>query len=474
MVEMKYISVFLIIPFCIASSGISAEIFEQVHNYDVDAFDIESGDFNNDGLVDFVVVDFWPSDSSYYEVFLSNGDCSFTGMGPLNIDTTDIGQVLTGDFNEDSNEDLLMMSLEKTWFYAGDGTGVFALDVVFPWSYCSGCTEDINNDGHIDIVGIPLNSWITYVYGYLITVMLGDGTGGFTEGWVYDDYPPYDGYYSSQLAFFDNSDTFIDLCVPCCFGFLTFEGIGDGSFNSPNYHEVIISSGEVYQEICTCSDFNEDGYTDIAVAGQASMGAHSTYILLNNQDGTFEQFGSNYFSGACGIEKIATADLDLDGHLDLSLAMYGGSIAGYGDGTFGEYLSSGPCVDFVFMDIDLDGDLDLADRGGRIYRNTTINLGIEGSESGPVFDHILEVSPNPFSSSVTISASGLLNNPSNLQIFNLSGRLVAELKPVSGEGQDVYHWNGVSSSGTELPSGIYTVRLSGGDVVATATPLKLE
>ena len=41
--------VFLIIPFFVITST-SAEIFELVHDYDIDAFDIESADFNNDGF----------------------------------------------------------------------------------------------------------------------------------------------------------------------------------------------------------------------------------------------------------------------------------------------------------------------------------------------------------------------------------------------------------------------------------------
>ena len=359
-----FTSAFLTIPFFITPIT-TAEIFELVHDYDIIASDIESADFNNDGLEDFAVTE-WIVDSSYFEVFLSNGDCSFTRLGPVYVDTSEVGQLLTGDFNEDSNEDLLLMSLEDTWLYIGDGTGVFTLDVVFPWSLCNGCIEDVNNDGYLDIVGIPINSLVMLPYGDSVIVMLGDGTGGFTEGWVYDEVPPYIGYYSSQLAYFDDSDTYIDLCVPCGIGFLIFEGIGDGTFNTPDYYEVSIS-GEAYQEICTCGDFNEDGYIDIAFTGMASMSAYSTYIFLNQQDGTFLQTDYEYFTGADTPERIATADLDLDGHLDLSMAMWGGSISGYGDGIFNisEPLSSSPGGYFIFSDMDLDGDLDLADRIGK-------------------------------------------------------------------------------------------------------------
>ncbi|NOQ22048.1 MAG: T9SS type A sorting domain-containing protein [Candidatus Aegiribacteria sp.] len=474
---MKYKSIFtsafLIIPFCVAS-GTSAEIFELVYDYE-NFNDIESADFNNDGLDDFVALDFWTSDSSYYEVFLSNGDCSFTRLGSVNIDTSSFGQILTGDFNEDSCDDMLLMNLEETWFYAGDGTGSFTLDDTFPWSLCDGCTGDINNDGHLDMTGVTRESW-SFPGGDSVVVMLGDGMGDFAEGWVYDEIEPYHYFRSAQLGYLE-IDNIYDLCVPCGEdGFLVFDGIGDGSFSAPDHYEAEIFgwSGPYFS---VCGDFNEDGYTDIAVTGLASMSAYSTFIFLNQQDGTFLQTGEGYFgAGPIGIEKIATADLDLDGHLDLSVAEGGGSIAGYGDGTFtfNEFLSNNPYIDFVFIDMDLDGDLDLADRYGNIFMNTTIIQGCEEESAGSMMELILDVSPNPFSASVSIEVSGYFDGSGNLQIFDGSGRLVAELEVVSSEGKAVFHWNGVSSSGVSLPSGIYTARLNSGNVITAAALLKLE
>ena len=472
---MKYKSMvtttFLMIPLFITSST-SAEIFELVHSYSVDAFDIESGDFDNDGLEDFMVVDFSTSDSSYYEVFLSNGDCSFTRMGVVNIDTTDFGQILTGDFNEDSFDDMLLMNLEETWFYSSDGTGSFTLEEVFPWSYCKGCVGDINNDEHLDYVGISTDSWIFWqAYGFL-RVLLGDGLGGFTQGWEYTD-PPC--FTECQLALLDSVDTDInlDLCaIDYGYGVWTFGGTGDGSFGDPEYCQIA-GTGLSGTYACTCGDFDEDGYSDIAVSGSAGLSAPSTFILLNQHDGTFEEQSVGYFIGAGEIRKIATADLDLDWHLDLSLN-HEGSIAGCGDGTFNESLSSRPDVDFVFMDMDLDGDLDLADRGARIFRNTTINLGIEGESEGFVTDFILDVTPNPFSSSISIEVSGFSDGSENLQIFDLSGRLICKLESVYSEGQTVFHWNGESSSGVEVSTGIYTARLCSGNAIITATLLKLK
>ncbi len=133
-------------------------------------------------------------------------------------------------------------------------------------------------------------------------------------------------------------------------------------------------------------------------------------------------------------------------------------------------------------DFDLDGDYDLIISETnysqpdyiRCYQNTTINLGVEEHESGSLSGLLLEVSPNPFSSSVTVSASGFTSNPSDLHIFDLSGRLITEIEPVFSGSEAVYLWNGRSETGSELPDGIYSARLSSGDSNTCVMLLKLE
>ncbi len=477
--------VILMVGFCIPSNTL-AEIFELVNDYDITASDIRSADFNNDNLEDFAVVENIAGDG-YYEVFLSNGDCSFTRPGAVLVDMLGVSQLLIGDFTEDGNEDILVMILYFTSrLYIGDGTGQFTEFETYPWTAHNGCVADLNNDGHLDIVGTPFDTLDhyppVYIYGDTVLVMLGDGAGVFTEGWVYDEYPPVsEGYCSCQLAFFDNTDTdtILDMCVPCYEGFLVFQGVGDGTFSDPEYYVVDFPAGDAVSQLyCICGDFDEDGYNDIAISGDASLDPPSTYIFLNQQDGTFMQLGdewSGYFEGACGIERIATADLDLDGHLDLTVGC-GGSIAGYGDGTFNntEYLSNNPWWMFIFMDMDLDGDLDLADWRGQIFTNTTITQGCEEGTSGPFTGLHLSAAPNPFLTCVSIEVAGYQGSDCNLQIFDLSGRLIRELKPVTGDGEAVFMWDGISSGGSDLPSGIYTARLNSGINTTSVTLLKLS
>ena len=187
---------------------------------------------------------------------------------------------------------------------------------------------------------------------------------------------------------------------------------------------------------------------------------------------------------------VEVEDFNLDGHLDVAISTCLGSIVypGLGDGSFSHdadsllYYTGRDTYGLISEDFDLDGDFDLIISEHnysqpdyiRCYRNTTINLSVEEHESGPISDLILEVSPNPFSSSVTVSASGFLSNPGDLQIFDLSGRLVTEIEPAFNGSKAVYQWDGRSETGSELPDGIYSARLSSGDSSAGIMLLKLE
>jgi len=51
---------------------------------------------------------------------------------------------------------------------------------------------------------------------------------------------------------------------------------------------------------------------------------------------------------------------------------------------------------------------------------------------------------------------------------------VAELEPVVGDEEAVFMWDGISSGGSNLPSGIYTARLNSGIYTTSVTLLKLK
>mgnify|MGYP001819394242 CR=1 FL=1 len=73
----------------------------------------------------------------------------------------------------------------------------------------------------------------------------------------------------------------------------------------------------------------------------------------------------------------------------------------------------------------------------------------------------LEAVPNPFNPRVTFSFELAARSTARLQVFDLRGRLVAELGEEAREpGYHQVTWDGVDRLGRNLPSGVYLARIS--------------
>jgi hypothetical protein len=89
---------------------------------------------------------------------------------------------------------------------------------------------------------------------------------------------------------------------------------------------------------------------------------------------------------------------------------------------------------------------------------TSTSVGLNQPDQG------LQVYPNPFGSSTTISYS--VENPGQvkLNIFNLSGKLVRELKNTHhNSGVFNINWDGTDTAGSKLTSGVYICQLKTGN-----------
>jgi len=132
------------------------------------------GDFNGDGKPDFVAVSF---NGSSVTVFLGNGSGGFTPTGPFAVGTNP-QSVAVADFNGDGKPDLVTadFSGNSVTVLLGNGSGGFTATTSSPVAVGASpvfvATGDFNGDGKFDIV--TANSGDNS-----ITVLLGDGTGGF-------------------------------------------------------------------------------------------------------------------------------------------------------------------------------------------------------------------------------------------------------------------------------------------------------
>lgn len=99
----------------------------------------------------------------------------------------------------------------------------------------------------------------------------------------------------------------------------------------------------------------------------------------------------------------------------------------------------------------------------------------EASEAPDGGFGLISNAPNPFESETTITF--VLDEPgeTRLEIVDVQGRLVRELVVGwTNSGQHQVVWDGSDGSGSNLPAGLYLVRMSVGSAGETMTVTKLR
>ncbi len=341
-------------------------------------YQVQSADFNNDGVPDLVlgVVDQVTPSRFEVDVLLNHGDGTFELADSLS--TMSDGFVI-GDFDDDGMTDLAVgydsgdeQGLE---FFRGRGNGRFDAGVV---SYDVGpdpvVAADMNGDGRLDIVSGDSDGDLQ--------VTLGDGDGHFAAIATYspgraisgigigdlngDGVPDIIETESDETQGFRvllaNPGGTFNLPLPNVgspfFGQVAFADLkGDGSIEfigcdpsnqsilvAPYLQSGLLGPGVAYSlptdngddafNSFVVGDFNGDGKPDLAV-----LLSDELVILLNRGDGTFQSPEIYHFAGPA--VSFAMGDLNRDGVEDLVVSSGGDAenglvsvYIGRGDGTF--------------------------------------------------------------------------------------------------------------------------------------------
>jgi hypothetical protein len=260
-------------------------------------------DFNGDGKPDLAIS---LPDADQVQVLLGNGDGSFTAMTPIPVNAVFL--VATGDFNGDGNADLAVMSpgASAVYILLGNGDGTFTtgatVSVAEPTAIA---VADFNGDGIADLAVVNGGT-------STVTIFLGNGDGTFTTVAS----TPATGVEPLNITTGDfNGDGIADLAVsnqndgyPNPGTVTVLLGKGDGTFTTA----PTLQSGSIPYTVAV-ADFNGDGKADL-VTGNA--GGNDASIFLGNGDGTF----AAPLSPSVGNNPIGTAvgDFNGDGLPDLA------------------------------------------------------------------------------------------------------------------------------------------------------------
>jgi hypothetical protein len=334
------------------------------------------GDFNGDGIPDLIGGPQVINGPVTLAIVFGNGDGTF--QPPLAITpTTEGSSLLVGDFNNDGKLDFLVASSTLIQIFLGNGDGTFTAVNTDLSGFTSLLQNvivgDFNGDGKLDVACLFENTGAPNA----IEVLLGKGDGTFQPPIQSLTAPPGLGVPQSEpprpVVVGDfNGDNIPDLVVATdgtdINGFQPGSiqimlGNGDGSFRQ----------GSLYVDFArpaAAADFNGDGKLDLAVNGAGVQ----FQVLIGNGDGTFQAPVEGFYT-RFGPQAMYVADFNGDGKVDVSVltgivgeGVIGAQVVnfyGNGDGTFQESPATGQLLNnffgsFAVADFNGDGRLDLA------------------------------------------------------------------------------------------------------------------
>lgn len=269
-------------------------------------------DVNADGGPDILIAN---SGSDDVTVLLADGEGSFepalgspfpTGEGP--------GSLATADFNGDGSLDLVSANFvsDDVSILFGDGAGSFSASESNAVAAGDGpdsvFVNDINGDGEADLV-------IANLLSENVTVLLGDGMGGFAEAG--GSPVAISGRATQAVAAQVNEDAAMDLVVANRSSNSVSIWLGDGSGGFVPASGSPFAVGNDPRDL-TVIDLNNDGALDVATVNSDGIS-----VLLGDETGEFSEAAGSPFTvvpgGFGGTRSIDSGDFNADGNVDLAV-----------------------------------------------------------------------------------------------------------------------------------------------------------
>jgi hypothetical protein len=271
------------------------------------------GDYDNDGYIDAVVVNWDPNNNLYR----NNGDGSFSKIteGVIPNETGMSVSASWTDYDNDGDLDLYVTKhAGHNTLYRNDGSSFFKIttgEIVTDTAESNNASwADYDNDGDVDMfVANGLDNPQNRLY-----ENNGDGTfTKITNGVIVDDSESMGGSWGD----YDN-DGDLDLFVarPIDLNNLLYENNGNGDFIQITGQEIVTDGGN---SSGSCwGDYDNDGDLDLFVANGEYFNRSVNFLYENDGDGNFIRITQGEIATDLDASNgAAWGDYDLDGDLDL-------------------------------------------------------------------------------------------------------------------------------------------------------------
>lgn len=341
-------------------------------NYFLDsgAGNFKIGDIDSDSDLDVI---FYCNPFFFWGYMKNNGNGEFSEPVYFDLDYPPQG-IAIGDLNGDSRQDILIGGRLDSWLNLETGLQYYSIPDT---ANASSTIEiaDIDNDGDQDIIGV---NWGMPGSPKKFVIYTNDGVGNFEQ--------TYTRWIDEALA-----EMFV------------------ADLNNDNYPDVVYNVSIYYPN--------------------SEEEIFNTYILFNNQDGTFQD-PVNYYTGICSHVSYA-ADLDGNGWKDIITLNY-------------DFYNPPPTqgtIHILFQD----------SIGNFVEESQT---SIETQNIATSFE-LYQNYPNPFNPVTNIEFSLQKKSPVTLSIFNSKGELVKTLYDSKNKG-----FHSITFDASNLNSGIYFYKLT--------------
>lgn len=404
---------------------------------------VEWGDYDKDGYLDILATGVLVSNQFYARVYHNNGDNTFTPLASFNLLLYDNARTRYNDrflgrwadFNNDGYLDFMIIDAHnfgsaKIYRNNTDISGTtFTEQKYFGDDFSTGTCEDLDNDGYLDVILTGANDTRIYKNNKDFSFTLQTTIPFMT--------------YNSSLACGDfNNDGLSDILLTGYHKLAEYNFAGASKIYQNKGNFVFDEKTDVTLEgVCygigQWVDYDNDGFLDIFLSGSKRFGDPPLTKLYHNEgNGTFTSIANHNI--ASFMDTYADwGDYNNDGYLDLII---GGQNSGLftkvyrnnKNGTFTEDTDFSITGSFYgsskWCDYDNDGDLDILFAGNnsfKIYQNTTTSIaGKFAINKKPNSPTNLEnvVTPNK----VTLSWSQALDDetPSVSMSYSLRYRIV--------------------------------------------------
>ena len=286
---------------------------------------VAAGDFNGDGIPDWVVSN---GGSNNLWVYLGRGDGTFSQATVIPLTGQSPVAVAAADLRGIGRLDIIVAEAdsESIGVLLGNGDGTFAAERTYfvPGAPISLAVADMNHDGHLDVVAGVIPDFNVSLVGSLVT-LLGDGTGGFAPP-LFEPYLTFGVQTPESIAVadFEQNGKPDAVVVDPSVGAIVYVNDGTGLLKEAQpVDETQILAG-VGPLTVAAGDVNEDGCPDAVTFDNLGIAR----VYLGNCDSTFQPQSTEVGEGDFGWASTLV-DVNGDGHLDL---VYSGISAqtGYG------------------------------------------------------------------------------------------------------------------------------------------------